>query len=134
VPEDGEYIDLAVIVAAFPMIPSTVWTSLLIGEGASKPNVKRLPLEGRIRIARAVVLVRSLRGWLDHYNPNKQQTIDGLVDDLRAAHQSHAQHRADMKAEGKLKHGWKTWEKKPPKPKAAKPLVVTSNDVFRAWG
>lgn len=132
-PQDGDYIDLAVMVKALPMVSPNVWASSLIGEGVRNAAVKRLPLEGRMRIGRSVVLVRSLREWLGHYNPDKSQTIERLIEDLTAAHKRHTQHRADMKAEGKLRNGWKTREKKPPKPKAAKPLTVTSNDVFRAW-
>jgi hypothetical protein len=133
-PEDGDYIDCAVMAASFPSIPSNTWAAALIGEGTSKVAVKRLPLEGRIRSFRSVVLVRSLREWLEHYNPDKSQTIERLIEDLTAAHQKYTQHRADMKAEGKLRHGWTTREKKPPKAKPAKPLKVTSKDVFGVWG
>jgi hypothetical protein len=133
-PEDGEYVDLAVMVAALPMVSPNSWSASLIGEGVKYAAVKRLPLEGRIRASRSVVLVRSLREWLEHYNPDKSQTVERLLEDLTSAQKHHTQHRADMKAEGKLRHGWKTREKQPPKAKPAKPLKVTSKDVFGVWG
>jgi hypothetical protein len=140
-PEDGEYIDLAAMSQVFPMTSQRFWESSLLGcgTGGLSHQVKRLPLLGRRRTTngkhRIVVLVNSLRTWLEHYNPDRGREVEALIDELRKASKLNEQRRRRISLEAKLKnplgkrarqHGEQT--------PSAHPLDKLDFSAMRAWG
>ena len=140
-PEDGEYIDLTAFFEVFPQTSKKFWESSLLGcgSGGRTHQVKRLPLLGRKRThvgkSRVVVLVDSLRTWLAHYNPDKERTVESLIEELQKVSRRHEQKRRRIALEGRLKnplgapakrHGEKT--------PSAHPLEKLDFSAMRAWG
>jgi hypothetical protein len=140
-PEDGEYIDLAAFFEVFAMTSKKFWESSLLGcgTGGRTHQVKRLPLLGRKRCHlgkwRVVVLVDSLREWLAHYNPDKERTVEALIEELQKTSRRQEQKRRRITIETKLKnplgkaarhHGGKS--------PSAHPLEKLDFSAMKAWG
>jgi hypothetical protein len=132
--EDGTWIDLVTLMRAFPDISPNFWKASLIGSkvGDERATVKRLPLEGKKYRTRTVILTRSLRAWLYHYNPNKQEYVDKLVNDLEKDSNAYQEYLKDISREVKLKSGLKRPRKE--KVKEEKTGKITSREVFKIWG
>ena len=132
-PEDGAWIDIVSLINAFPDISSNIWLASLIGSkvGWEQSQVKRLPLEGRKYRTRTVVLVRSLRDWLHHYNPGKEAIVNKLVDDLLTDSMSYQTYLKDLRTQTRLKSGVKREKKE--KEKTEKIGKITSREVFNVW-
>jgi hypothetical protein len=79
-----------------------------------------------------VVLVRSLRDWLHHYNPGKEATVNKLVDDLLTDSMSYQTYLKDLRTQTRLKSGVKREKKE--KEKTEKIGKITSREVFNVWG
>ena len=132
-PEDGAWIDIVALINAFPDISRNIWLASLIGSkvGYESSPVKRLPLEGRKYRTRTVVLVRSLKDWLHHYNPGKEETVNKLVDDLLTDSMSYQTYLKDLSTQTRLKSGVKREKKE--KEKTEKVGKITSREVFNVW-
>lgn len=140
-PEDGEFIDLTAFFEVFPTTSKKFWESSLLGcgTGGRTHQVKRLPLLGRKRAHvgkwRVVVLVSSLREWLTHYNPDKERTVESLIEELQKTSRRHEQKRRRIVLEAKLKNplgkkGQRYGERTP----SAHPLEKLDFSAMRAWG
>lgn len=131
---DGEHIHLAALRQA---LPGHRWDLYLIGTtgaGSNKKPAKVLPILGRMRINAVVVLLSSMRDWLTHYNPNKPAVVESMIEDLRQSERDYLANLNLIRAEVRLKSGETPGRKpSPPKPKQAKPLKVTSKEVFGVW-
>lgn len=131
---DGEYIHLAALMQA---LPGHRWDLYLIGttgSGSNKKPAKVLPILGRTRIQAVVVLLSSMRDWLTHYNPDKPAVVESMINDLRESESDYMANLTAIRAEVRAKSGEKLGRKpSPPKPKQAKPLKVTSKEVFGVW-
>jgi len=132
--DDGEYIHLAALRQA---LPGFRWDLYLVGEtAASRPKVMRTkPLLGRLRQNATVVLMSSMREWLDHYNADRPEAVAGMLDDLRAAEREYMAKLRLIRAEVRAKSGEHIGRKPQPKQatKSTKPLKVTSGELFRVW-
>lgn len=131
--EDGTWIDLVSLMRAFPDISPNFWKASLIGSkvGDERTAVKRQPLEGKKYRTRTVILTRSLRAWLYHYNPGKEEYVDKLVEDLEKDSNSYQEYLKDISREVKLKSGIKRPRKD--KVKEEKTGKITSREVFNVW-
>jgi len=78
--------------------------------------------------------VHSLREWLAHYNPDKERTVESLIEALQKVSRRDEQKRRRMQIEGRLKnplaapakhHGEKTPSKHP--------LERLDFSAMRAW-
>ena len=140
-PEDGEHIDLSALNAVLPMMSHRSWASALLGCGAGgrTHKIKRLPLLGRRYPSngkwRVVVLVDSLRIWLEHHNPDKERSVEAIIEEMRKTTKRHEQKRRMLRIEARLKnplgpvakhHGEKT--------PSAHPLDKMDLSAMGAWG
>lgn len=129
--DDGEYIHLAALKQALPKFR---WDLYLVGITTSNRKIYRTkPLLGRLRRNAVVVLMSSMRDWLIHYNPGKPEVVAAMLDDLRLAEREYMAKLNMIRAEVKAKSGCVPGPKKKEKQKFAKPLKVTSNEIFGAW-
>lgn len=132
-PADGEYIHLPTL---RNLLPGHRWDLYLIGTttgGAKRPQ-KTKPLLGRLRMEAVVVLVSSLREWLMHYNPGKEETVEAMIRDMQNAQRKYLENLKVMRAMTRMRSGTEPGRKpSTAKVKQAKALKVTSNDVFGAW-
>lgn len=137
-PEDGEYIDLTAFFQVFPTVSKKFWESSLLGcgTGGRTHKVKRLPLLGRKRANggkwRVVVLVHSLREWLQHYNPDKERSVELLVEELQKASRRHEAKLRMIRLEVRTKTRLGAIAK--PKTKTAHPLSNLDFSAMKAWG
>lgn len=114
-PEDGPYIDLVAFGKVIPFVKLHFWESCLLGCGVASRSVKtkRLPLLGRLKTKdsgtrgsmRVVVLSSSLREWLEHYNPDKERSVDSLMEELESVSRRYEQYLRYLHLKDKVRNG-----------------------------
>lgn len=138
-PEDGEYVDTAVLIKTFHFLPKNFWASCMLGcgVGGQSVKVKRLPLRGRFRFLggkpRVVVLVSSLREWFLHYNPGREDSAERLIDGLIRRTKKYEEYLRAIRLENMIKN--ETSPGRKPQPKKKVPAVSKKIDwsISSAW-
>lgn len=133
-PVDGDCVHLVVLKTVLPNYGENFWMSCLIGSSASLEtrSIKRLPLQGRFKARRIVVLMSSLSAWLAHYNPDKPQTVAALMAELVKAEAVYLQllHRRHLEYLSKYAEPPKVRVRKAPAPRK---LKVADASLFSVW-